>query len=82
MARLQYMNAKDLANQRCASDERREWIRHQVATGELVIRQATPEERVRYGIFASAAPRSTRRRAIAAPGGRARGLDRTLSRAA
>ena len=75
MAQLRYMNAKDLANQRCASDERRRWIRHQVATGELVIRQATPEERVRYGIPESAAPRRTGRGAVAV-------ARRELSRAA
>ena len=62
MAQLRYMSAKDLANQRSVSDERREWMRHQVATGELVIRQATPEERRRYGIRAAAPQASPRRR--------------------
>lgn len=65
MAQLRYMSAKDLANQRSLGDERREWIRHQVATGELVIRQATPEERRRYGIPEPAKP--VRRRHRAAP---------------
>lgn len=33
------------------------WIREQLARGELVVRQATDEERRRYGIRAGAAPR-------------------------
>ena len=64
MTQLRYMSARDLANQRSVSDERREWMLHQVATGELVIRQATPEERKRYRIAEPAPPR--RRAAVAA----------------
>ena len=66
MTQLRYMSARDLANQRSTSEERREWMLHQVATGELVIRQATPEERRRYRIAEPAvAVRRGRRAAIA-----------------
>jgi hypothetical protein len=70
MTQLRYMSAKDLANQRLAGEERRAWIRHQLGTGELVIRQATPEERRRYGIPATASARRTARRTVT-PGGSA-----------
>ena len=66
MTQLRYMSARDLAKQRATSDERREWMLHQVATGELVIRQATPEERSRYRIAGPAVPaRRRRRKAVA-----------------
>ena len=73
MTQLRYMSARDLANQRSASDERREWMLHQVATGELVIRQATPEERSRYRIAEPALP-ARRPRAAVARGEGGRGL--------
>ena len=79
MTQLRYMSGKDLANQRSAGDARREWIRHQVATGELVIRQATPQERERYGISKTAAPRAGRQPAGAPV---ARKLELALSDAA
>jgi len=66
MTQLRYMSARDLANQRSAGEERREWIRHQVSTGELVIRQATPEERERYGISEPVAARPRGQRAAVA----------------
>jgi|HubBroStandDraft_6_1064221.scaffolds.fasta_scaffold1419240_1 hypothetical protein len=69
MTALRYMSARDLAKQRSMSAERREWMLHQVATGELVIRQATPEERSRYRIAEPAVP--VRRRARAAVAQRA-----------
>ena len=65
MTKLRYMSAKDLANQRALSDDRRVWMHRQVATGELVIRQATPEERERYGIRDPAPARLRRQRADA-----------------
>src|SRR5579862_9733429 len=75
MAQLRYMSARDLANQRSAGAERLAWIRHQVQTGELVIRQATPEERIRYGIPEGARVRSAR-------AGKARGAGRRQGPAA
>ena len=66
MTQLRYMSARDLANQRSTSDERREWMLHQVATGELVIRQATSEERSRYRIAEPAPPLRCRPRAAVA----------------
>ena len=74
MTQLRYMSARDLANQRSTSEERRAWMLHQVATGELVIRQATPEERSRYRIAEPV--RAARRgpRAAAARGAGGRGL--------
>ena len=68
MTQLRYMSARDLANQRSVSDERREWMLHQVATGELVIRQATPEERSRYRIAEPALPARRGPRAAVAAG--------------
>jgi hypothetical protein len=67
MTQLRYMSRKDLANQRSESERRRAWIREQVKSGELVIRQATPEERIRYGIPETASQRSRRGRLVAAP---------------
>lgn len=66
MTKLRYMSAKDLANQRSLSEDRRVWMTRQVASGELVIRQATPEERERYGIHAPTPARGRRPRAAAA----------------
>ena len=74
MTQLRYMSARDLANQRSVSDERREWMLHQVATGDLVIRQATPEERRRYRIAEPAPPVRRRRRAAVARGAGRAGL--------
>ena len=71
MTQLRYMSARDLANQRSLSDERRAWMLHQVATGELVIRQATPEERSRYRI-AEPAVAARRARGRQSPGAPAR----------
>ena len=69
MTQLRYMSARDLASQRSISDERRDWMLHQVATGELVIRQATPEERRRYRIAEPELPTPRRPRAAASGGG-------------
>ena len=66
MTKLRYMSAKDLANQRSLSDERRVWMHRQVASGELVIRQATPEERELYGIREPAPTPLRRPRVVAA----------------
>ena len=54
MAALRYMSGKQLSTQRTERERKLEWIKEQVATGDLVIRQATAEECARYGI--SAAP--------------------------
>jgi hypothetical protein len=50
MAALRYMSGRELATKRSQRDEKLAWIARQVAAGELVIRQATAEERARYGI--------------------------------
>jgi len=50
MAALRYMSGRELATRLTERGAKLEWIEHQVASGELVIRQATPEERARYGI--------------------------------
>ena len=76
MTQLRYMSARDLANQRSVSDERREWMLHQVATGELVIRQATPEERSRYRIGEPALPARRGPRTAVARGAGRRGLSK------
>jgi hypothetical protein len=50
MAALRYMSGKQLAKQRSERVDKLAWIEQQVASGELVIRQATSEECRRYGI--------------------------------
>jgi len=50
MAALRYMSGRELATRRTQREAQLAWIEEQVASGELVIRQATPEERARYGI--------------------------------
>jgi hypothetical protein len=63
MTQLRYMSGKELITRRFDRDAKLAWIRQQVASGELVIRQATPAERERFGIRAPAAapPRARRR---------------------
>ena len=65
MSQLRYMSGKELVTRRFDRDAKLDWIRQQVASGELVIRQATPEERERFGIRAPAvaAPKARRRSA-------------------
>jgi hypothetical protein len=58
MAALRYMSGKQLAAQRSERPEKLAWIECQVAAGELVIRQATREERRRYGITSARPLRS------------------------
>ena len=65
MAVLRYMSGKQLTAQRSQRLDKLEAIAQQVAAGELVIRQATSEERERYGIGQSRTP-SRRRRPSAA----------------
>jgi len=63
MAKLRYMSGRELDKRRSARELQLAWIRQQVARGELVIRQATAEERARYGITAPpAAPADNARR--------------------
>ncbi len=50
MAALRYMSGKQLATQRSQRAETLAWIERQVLAGELIIRQATLEERERYCI--------------------------------
>ena len=50
MTKLRYMSGRELDGRRTARDAQLAWIKQQVARGELVIRQATAEERERYGI--------------------------------
>jgi hypothetical protein len=65
MAALRYMSGRELAKRGTQRIEQLEWIQQQVACGELVIRQATVEERERYGI----APPGGAGRAGASAGG-------------
>ena len=57
MAALRYMSGRELETRRSQRLDKLEWIAHQVESGELVIRQATAEERARYGIRVGAATR-------------------------
>ena len=61
MAALRYMSGRQLAAQRSERPEKLAWIERQVAAGELVIRQATREERRRYGITSARPATSTAR---------------------
>jgi hypothetical protein len=77
MAALRYMSGRELATRRDERVQKLEWIAQQVTTGELVIRQATAEERARYGIpvdpeaHANSGERRTRgRRRVAASASR------------
>jgi hypothetical protein len=54
MAALRYMSGRELVTRRCEREAKLAWIAEQVAHGALVIRQATVEERKRYGIAADA----------------------------
>ena len=59
MAVLRYMSGRELVTRRRERVAKLEWIEEQVTRGELVIRQATPEERARYGIAPDAMPPDT-----------------------
>jgi len=50
MAALRYMSGRELETRRSERQGKLAWIAAQVASGDLVIRQATAEERARYGI--------------------------------
>ncbi len=54
MAVLRYMSGHDLTKRRAEREDKLAWIDAQVRCGELVIRQATPQERERFGIPAAA----------------------------
>jgi hypothetical protein len=65
MTQLRYMSGRELDTRRTAREAQLAWIKEQVARGELVIRQATAEERERFGIGVPR-PRASRRRRGAA----------------
>jgi hypothetical protein len=65
MAALRYMSGRELETRRTQRTEKLEWIEQQIATGDLVIRQATAQERARYGIAPEAGTRRTRARPAA-----------------
>jgi hypothetical protein len=59
--KLRYMSGRELEGRRTAREAQLAWITVQVARGELVIRQATAEERVRHGIGTERSPSEPRR---------------------
>jgi hypothetical protein len=64
MSELRYMSGRELVARRAEREQRLAWIAEQVARGELVIRQATAEERQRWGMpGAQERPRARRTRA-------------------
>ena len=67
--KLSCMSHVDLTAHGSVRAEQLAWIDHQVAIGTLVIRQATPEERLRYGIGMPRlqSPPPARRRPASAP---------------
>lgn len=50
MAVLRYMSGRDLVKQRSERVVKLAWIEQQVEDGTLIVRQATPAERRRYGM--------------------------------
>ena len=67
--KLRYMSHVQLAAQRVERADKLAFIEHQVACGTLVIRQASAEERERYGISKMPRPSAhAPRRRSAQPG--------------